>query len=246
MPNWVKNIITAKAETINKIKEKYFKKDVLSFEKVIPMPKSLGLTSGSITNNSMFYAYLKKDAAQQEEIIKILGENFDCLDRRYIRKFKEIGEDTIKRIEEYALKYIPSEEERSLGIETFEQLGDTYINNIKEYGHATWYDWCVENWGTKWDACRVCYDETRIVFETAWSSPANILVEISKGLGNDEFELKFADEDFGSDNNGVVRFRNGNVIEQDLDKGEDFLTDVWFNSLTYEEKTPDIVDDMFE
>ena len=34
MPNWVKNIITAKAETINKIKEKYFENDVLSFQKV--------------------------------------------------------------------------------------------------------------------------------------------------------------------------------------------------------------------
>ena len=243
MPNWVKNIITAKAETINKIKEKYFEDDMLSFEKVIPMPKSLGLVSGTITNHSIYYAYSKKDEKEQKEILKILIHHSD---RDYIKMIAEIKEDIIKRIENYALEYIPSEQEKDLGIETFEQLGDTYISNIKEYGHATWYEWCIENWGTKWDACRVCYDETRIVFETAWSSPASILVEISKGLKNDEFELQFADEDFGSDNNGVVCFRNGKVIEQDLDKGEDFVTDVWFNNLIYKEKIPDIVDDMFE
>jgi len=243
MPNWVKNIITAKAETINKIKEKYFENDALSFEKVIPMPKTLNLVSGTVTNHSIYYAYSKKDEKEQKEILKILINNSE---RDYIKIIAEIKEDTIKRIEDYALEYTPSEQEKNLGIETFEQLGDTYINNIKEYGYATWYEWCIENWGTKWDACRVCYDENRIVFETAWSSPASILVAISKGLKNDEFELQFADEDFGSDNNGVVRFKNGIIIDEDLDKGEDFATDVWCCSISYEEKTPDIVDDMFE
>lgn len=246
MPNWVKNIITAKAETINKIKEKYFENDALSFEKVIPMPKTLHLTSGTVTNHSIYYAYSKKGAVEQEEIRKILEKNLDGLDRKYIRIITEISEDTIKRIEDYALEYTPSEQEKDLGIETFEQLGDTYITNIKEYGHATWYEWCIENWGTKWDASRVCYDENRIVFETAWSSPASILLEISKGLKNDEFELKFADEDLYSDNNGVVHFKNGIIIDEDLDKGEDFATDVWCCSISYEEKTPDIVEDMFE
>lgn len=243
MPNWVKNIITAKAETINKIKEKYFENDALSFEKVIPMPKTLNLVSGTVTNHSIYYAYSKKDEKEQKEILKILINNSE---RDYIKIIAEMKEDTIKRIENYALEYKPSEQEKDLGIETFEQLGDTYINNIKDYGHATWYEWCIENWGTKWDASRVCYDENRIVFETAWSSPASILVEISKGLKNDEFELKFADEDFGSDNNGVVYFKNGIIIDEDLDKGEDFATDVWCCSISYEEKTPDIVDDMFE
>lgn len=246
MPNWVKNIITAKSETINKIKEKYFENDTLSFEKVIPMPKTLRLVSGTVTDYSIYYAYSKKDAVEQEKIRKILEKNLDGLDRKYIRIITEISKDKIKRIEDYALGYKPSEEEKNLGIETLEQLGDTYINNIKEYGHATWYEWCIENWGTKWDASRVCCDENRIVFETAWSSPANVLVEISKGLKNDEFELQFADEDFYSNNNGVVHFKNGIVIDEDLDKGEDFATDVWYNSISYQENTPDIVDDMFE
>ena len=39
MPNYVKNIVTVSEETMNKIKEKYFKMGILSFEKIIPMPK---------------------------------------------------------------------------------------------------------------------------------------------------------------------------------------------------------------
>jgi len=65
-------------------------------------------------------------------------------------------------------------------------------------------------------------------------------------LENDEFELKFADEDFSSDNNGVARFKNGRIIELEMDKGEDFAADIWYNCMSYEEKTPDIVEDMLE
>ena len=39
MPNYVKNIVTVSEETMNKIKEKYFKRGILSFDKIIPMPK---------------------------------------------------------------------------------------------------------------------------------------------------------------------------------------------------------------
>jgi len=235
MPNWVKNIITAKAETINKIKEKYFENDVLSFQKVIPMPEDLNIESSGRGELGLMYLYMENNNGINKETINKVYRSLNCFHKDI---FKE------KRFE-IAVKEYEEQKDKPDYIKSIE-LAKKYISNYENYGHPEWYEWRVANWGTKWDACRVCYDENRIVFETAWSSPANILVAISKGLKNDEFELQFADEDFGSDNNGVVRFRNGNVIEQDLDKGEDFVTDVWFNSLTYEEKTPDIVDDMFE
>lgn len=39
-----------------------------------------------------------------------------------------------------------------------------------------WYDWCVQNWGTKWDLCDVevqTHDANNItlVFQTAWAPP---------------------------------------------------------------------------
>lgn len=235
MPNWVKNIITAKAETINKIKEKYFENDVLSFQKVIPMPEDLNIKSSGRGELGLMYLYMEKHKGISKEIINKVYRSLNCFNKDI---YKE------KRFE-IAVKEYEENKDKPNYIKSIE-LAKKYISNYKKYGHAEWYEWRVDNWGTKWDASRVCYDENTIVFETAWSSPANILVEMSKGLENDEFELQFADEDFSSDNNGIVRFKNGRIIEQEMDLGEDFVADVWFNCISYEEKTPDIVEDMFE
>ena len=72
MPNYVKNIVTVSEETMNKIKEKYFKRGILSFDKIIPMPKRLHLVDGSITDASIFYSWLKKNEIQKQEICKVL------------------------------------------------------------------------------------------------------------------------------------------------------------------------------
>ncbi len=31
------------------------------------------------------------------------------------------------------------------------ELGKQYVENIKKYNSPQWYDWCVKNWGTKWN-----------------------------------------------------------------------------------------------
>ena len=40
---------------------------------------------------------------------------------------------------------------KSVDDEEFE-LGKKYHNNLMKYGCTTWYDWCWNNWGTKWNA----------------------------------------------------------------------------------------------
>ena len=53
-----------------------------------------------------------------------------------------------------------------------------YDTLMSEHGVSNWYDWCSDNWGTKWncntvefeeDGDRLCYE-----FETAWSPPEGI------------------------------------------------------------------------
>lgn len=36
-----------------------------------------------------------------------------------------------------------------------------------------WYDWSIEHWGTKWDACEPYVDtaNSAVYFDTAWSAP---------------------------------------------------------------------------
>lgn len=47
---------------------------------------------------------------------------------------------------------------------------------LDKYGCSSWYDWCIANWGTKWDICDVSVDQTaedtvQLTFNTAWSPP---------------------------------------------------------------------------
>ena len=55
--------------------------------------------------------------------------------------------------------------------------------NLEKYGHKNWYDWCVNNWGTKWDLCDANYEyedagegEAQLVIDcqTAWGPPIAI------------------------------------------------------------------------
>lgn len=49
-------------------------------------------------------------------------------------------------------------------------LGRQAFENLEKYGCATWYDWCVQNWGTKWNACNCALSGEKnsvLVFLTA-------------------------------------------------------------------------------
>jgi hypothetical protein len=52
--------------------------------------------------------------------------------------------------------------------------------NREKYGYATWYDFCVTEWGTKWDVggddCNECQDIPNgliMCFDSAWAPPVN-------------------------------------------------------------------------
>jgi len=48
-------------------------------------------------------------------------------------------------------------------------------NNLEQYGYANWYDFCVGEWGTKWDVdaeVLMATDNTvDLAFESAWAPP---------------------------------------------------------------------------
>ena len=64
-------------------------------------------------------------------------------------------------------------------------------SNLKKYGYKNWYDWCVSEWGTKWnaggdnDAMMVDYDEdvdnqgtALFQFDTAWAPALGVLQKL--------------------------------------------------------------------
>lgn len=69
--------------------------------------------------------------------------------------------------------------------------------NLQQYGHETWFDWKVENWGSKWDFGRRV-DEApiklrrkngkayvEIAFDTAWSPPIAFYEHVRGAFGFD-------------------------------------------------------------
>jgi hypothetical protein len=86
---------------------------------------------------------------------------------------------------------------------------------VSKFGTDNWYDWALENWGTKWGA----YDselldegDTYITYSflTAWCYPEEFMREFSRRFPEVSMEIRFADENFGS-NCGICVFEGGEM-----------------------------------
>jgi len=89
------------------------------------------------------------------------------------------------------------------------------------------YDWCCENWGTKWNACYVSIlDDGRgnsvcFGFDTAWSPPIPVVEKLASMYPTLEFELKY--EEGGCGFAGDVFYSEGTLChhnEYDFYQGE--------------------------
>lgn len=188
MPNHIQNKLQIIGDEqpvsniLSKISGKYDDgKDMqIDFRKILPMPKSLEITSDGY-------------------IMPI--ENPFCVNtefKAHLDKMRIHLKDS--------------------GRENKQQTIDNFIQGIRnylEYGHATWYGWSVENWGTKWNAYgqndeRNTHDT--IYFETAWSTPIKVIKVLSEKFPSLKFILTYADEDSGS-NTGEIVFVNGQELQ---------------------------------
>lgn len=89
----------------------------------------------------------------------------------------------------------------------------------KKFGADNWYDWQTRNWGTKWNAYEQHeIDANEIEFDTAWSTPLQAMVHLSKKYPQVEFQVRYADEDFGY-NVGEYLLINGTIENQNIPDG---------------------------
>lgn len=169
MPNWTENTVTIRGSKndLDKIEKKLkSKKTVFDFNKIVPMPKSLDVTAGSMTDEAIL-VYLtdklsfkpNKRTKESEKIYKLVTNCFS----------KDWPKDVYERVETRG-------KER---IDELYDLGKQYVYNYDNYGCATWYEWCTKNWGTKWNACDVnvyrTEDELEYTFNTAWDAPRPVI-----------------------------------------------------------------------
>lgn len=195
MPNYVTNEISfsGNKDVIEKIINAVQSDDgqnCIDFNKIIPMPKSLDVTCGSIT-----------DTALSSIITAINPDTKDYGEKKASRsEFIELVKKASAFNSELdtAMTDVQSENIK---------LGKTYLNNILEYGVPTWYEWCNRNWGTKWNAS----DTNRIndhtmCFQTAWAAPIPVIKTLAEKYPDVTIHLRWADEDTGY-NTGIGEFK---------------------------------------
>ena len=105
--------------------------------------------------------------------------------------------------------------------------------NIEKYGYATWYDFCTNEWGTKWDISdgnhSIADDELTISFDTAWCPPLEAYAKLLD-LG---FEIR------------AYYYESGMVFAGIWDNGEDDCYSEWNGSKGAKEMLPEELDEMF-
>lgn len=211
MPNYVKNIIRFYGDKKRIIELQNHVMNITNkfdFNSIIPMPPSLKIESGSKQETAKKFAMLRKEKGKnwkRTAEFKKLAEGFDKTYTVVGEKFNVVSSRTY---EEWA------------------DIGDRYILNKELYGAETWYDWCVEHWGTKWNACDASWRNYDCVeFDTAWSMPEPVYRCMAKLFPDVHFEVEFADEDIGS-NCGTVTYEGDDIVV-DYIEDDEFACEVW-------------------
>lgn len=170
----------------------------IDFNKIIPMPESLNITSGSETDiGVVILRYIEYNDSE------LLNERLS---------YSWTTQKDIKTLDDLVSYY-----RNNKNYEKVISLGRLAIDNIDKYGHQDWYGWACENWGTKWNSGSTSMRETFLnihevlEFETAWSTPMPVMLKLSENFPGITFKVQYADEDIGS-NCGEYILLNGKEI----------------------------------
>ena len=102
----------------------------------------------------------------------------------------------------------------------YQELLKKYEANKAKYGHTTWYDWCLENWSTKWSPRIEEWtindypngSEISAYYETAWSPADGLIREVSRQFPTLLFTVSSDEE--GRSFSCVSAFSNGEMVAE--------------------------------
>ena len=160
----------------------------------------------------------EESARELEKFVKFAkGKN------RY-DKFKILNEENFIP---YPKKYADLDKKAKDWIENNKNKDGTsrFSAPFKDGFNTGGYDWCVENWGTKWGIChavihkdKICRDwgEVGYAFDCAWSPPEPLVKTMAKMFPMLKFELKFWEG--ANCFKGILICENGKTIKQETTK----------------------------
>lgn len=96
------------------------------------------------------------------------------------------------------------------------EVGFAAAMSVKDGYNSGGYEWCIANWGTKWNAYDIGFGYDEAYFQTAWRTPLPIWAELSKRFPDLQLEVEYASEDRGN-NCGRLIYINGELkLQEDM------------------------------
>lgn len=171
MPNWCWNTLKLNKKHIDLVLNN---KGVVDFNIIRPMPESLDVIDGSLTETAIRVYKEGISPSPEDEL-------------QYEKELANHGKEKYSSVTDYMVKHC----------RTLYDLGKTYVLNELNYGARTWWDWRNKYWGTKWnasdnDVSKEAGDTWYVHFDTPWCPPTGWLHALAE-LGVC-FELKWEEE----------------------------------------------------
>lgn len=208
MPNHITNKITFYSDNAAEILA--FMKNGESdfdFNKLIPMPESLNIESGS--RSAYAFVHAVTDGFKANPIPAQTRKYFGSV----LNMFGDWS-DNVDRAKSY-FDGLDTKEKRA----EFIELGKTMLSNYNKYGVGTWYEWAPKNWGTKWNAYQTSVEGNSVVFDTAWDAPKPVIRELMEKFKPDCTQKAF---DEGGNFWFIREWRNGVLVGERDSFSEDY------------------------
>jgi len=196
MPNYCMNKVVLWGDDylINEVKSKVSSSDSLfDFNQIIPMPEEVRNTEhGSVSFASEAAALYLLDGT--------INNHLRWMMERYDVGIKE-------------LPNVISEWEKQGKVDL--AMGQRIITNRNSFhGCGDWYEWAIENWGTKWEASDVVFSDNCVSFETAWSPSVPVIEKLSDMFKELTIEYKYFEPGIGLA--GVEIYQSGTCLEMQM------------------------------
>lgn len=192
MPNWCSNVFDISGS----------KEEMKKFKDILNSPNELiEIICLSENKESLRTDYLNKQRAKEDyldNILQFAESKTKPIDEFIMNEFKNESFSKIKLDE---LGNVIEVQEINM-LQKFFPMPKDFLNSslskgelIKKYGYKDWYDWRVNNWGTKWEIdIKITYDDENTIsmyFDTAWAPPVSWLEKISKDFPKLHFHLEY-------------------------------------------------------
>ena len=146
------------------------------------MPESLKVESGTLADNciEIYLNTLEEQEKKEMAWLFYKASEYKYLTDNYGKKSKE---QTDKLAQDILDNYKEPNFFREKTFHSLQEIidyGKQICDNVKNYGFKDWYDWSINNWGTKWNAKMTEIQGNVIYFETAWDDVRCLIFELSK------------------------------------------------------------------